>query len=207
MEKIILEGCVETIDAALEMEKAGVDRIELCSALSNGGVTPSYGSIKIAKERLSIPIHVIIRPRGGDYIYSDLEMEIMKRDIEFCKVNGIDGVVFGALTEDREVNKSMCKELLEVARPMKVTFHRAYDEAADPFEAVEAIVELGFDKLLTAGHKASAIEGSGLLADLVKKYGDQITIMPGSGINFNNVDDLHGIIGANEYHGSKIVKL
>lgn len=203
---IILEGCSEDISHCLSLEKAGVNRIELCSSLkSEGGLTPSFGMASLALEELSIPIYPMVRPRSGNFHYSNYEFEIMKKDILKFKEMGFPGVVFGILTKDNKVDIEKNKELVELSRPMKVTFHRAFDETSDPFEALEDIISLGFDRILTSGQKKSAPEGIDLIIELIEKADNKIIIMPGSGLSYKNLSDFHQKVDAPEYHGSTIV--
>jgi copper homeostasis protein len=141
---MILEVCASSVQSAINAEKGGASRVELCAGINEGGTTPSFGDINLARKHLNIPIHVLIRPRGGDFLYSSLEIDIIKQDIITCKNLGIDGVVFGMLHQDGSVDKVMNKELVNLAWPMKTTFHRAFDMTSDPFKALEDIIELGF---------------------------------------------------------------
>ncbi len=211
MKKFTLEICTGSTESALISQKAAADRVELCDNLFEGGTTPSYGSIKLARKNLKIGLQVIIRPRGGDFCYSDLEFEIMKEDIKFAKEIGVDGVVIGILNPDGTVDKKRSAELIELARPMNVTFHRAFDMTRDPFEALEDIISIGADRILTSGQEKSAIEGMFLIKDLIEKAGDRIIIMPGAGLTLNNMDRFLEYTGAkeihvadNEYHDSKM---
>lgn len=197
-----LEVPVFSIESALAAQSGGADRIEFCSGQAEGGLTPSYGNIIMAKKHLRIPFHVMIRPRAGDFFYTDKAFELMRRDILVCKELLADGVVFGMLDEKGHVDKIRCKELVEFARPMSVTFHRAFDLVEDPFKALEDIVETGFDRILTSGMQKTAIEGAGLIAELVKNAGIRIIIMPGAGINASNLSELKRITKACEFHAS-----
>ncbi len=183
-------------------QAAGAHRIELCDNPFEGGTTASYGFIKTARENLSIELYPIIRPRGGDFLYSEIEFEVMKADIENCKSLGCDGVVIGILNADGTVDKKRCKQLVEIAHPMKVTFHRAFDRTNDPFKAMEDIISIGCERILTSGQKNLAIDGEELLNKLVKQANNRIIIMPGSGVNSDNIETLVKNTNATEFHTS-----
>ncbi len=168
--------------------------------LYEGGTTPSYATIKMARQKLDIGINVMIRPRGSDFCYSDLEFEMMKEDIRVCKDLGADGVVFGILLPDGNVDIERCKQLVELARTIDVTFHRAFDVTTDPFKALEDIIDIGIDRILTAGQKNSVPEGLALIKQLVEKAANRIIIMPGSGINEKNIKKIRDSTGAKEFH-------
>jgi copper homeostasis protein len=202
IEKIILEVCTFTLESALIAEKAGADRIELCENYFEGGTTPSYENIELAKSKLNIPINVMIRPRGGDFLYSDAEFKIMKQDIEKCKSIGVNGVVFGILNTDSSVDEKRCRELVELAKPLAVTFHRAFDHVKEPFVALDAIIACGFDRILTSGLELNAVKGASLLAKLIEKAKDSINIMPGGGVRDDNIAGLMKMTKAKEYHTS-----
>lgn len=197
---IKFEVCLDSVESAIEAQAGGADRVELCDNLFEGGTTPSAGAIKIAREKLTIGLHVIIRPRGGDFCYSDVELEVMKQDIITARELGADGVVIGMLTPDGQVDIKRCKVLVEAAGNLNVTFHRAFDMARDPYEALEAIIDLGCSRILTSGQEATVYEGMDLLNALVKKAGNRIIIMPGNGISERNLDKIMKGIGASEYH-------
>ncbi|NDE11337.1 MAG: copper homeostasis protein CutC, partial [Chitinophagia bacterium] len=169
---------------------------------SEGGTTPSYGFIKTARKNLSIDLYPIIRPRGGDFLYSEIEFEVMKADIEVCKNLGCDGVVIGILNADGTVDKKRSKQLVEIANPMKVTFHRAFDRTNDPFQAMEDIISIGCERILTSGLQTVATDGEELLNKLVKKANDRIIIMPGSGVKSDNIKTLIRNTNATEFHSS-----
>lgn len=198
--KFLIEVCAAHIQSAIAAQEGGAKRIELCDNLYEGGTTPSYATIKIVRERLDIGLNVMIRPRGSDFFYSDLEFDIMKEDILMCKELNVDGVVFGILFPDGNVDTTRMKQLVELARPMNVTFHRAFDATPDPFKALEDIINLGIDRILTAGQKNTVPDGIELIIQLVEKAGDRIIIMPGSGINENNVKDIRDFTRAKEFH-------
>jgi copper homeostasis protein len=203
-----LEICVDNIESAFEAQNAGADRIELCSSLPEGGTTPGYGIISSARNSLKIGMNVIIRPRGGDFLYSDLDYDIMKRDIETCRESGVDGVVVGMLMPDGRIDTDRTAKLIELARPMSVTFHRAFDMCNDPFKALEDIIDAGADRLLTSGQRNTAEEGMELIKLLIHQAAGRITIMPGSGINSSNITKIARSTGASEFHltGRKIIE-
>lgn len=194
------EICVDSVESAIAAQSGGADRVELCDNLFEGGTTPSFGSTAMARDLLNIKLHVIIRPRGGDFLYSDTEFEIMKRDIEAARKLGVDGVVIGLLNDDGNVDKERTKELITLARPMSVTFHRAFDVCRDPYEALETLIELGIDRVLTSGQKANAVEGVDLIGKLVEKAADRIVIMACGGLNETNIADVISATGVKELH-------
>ncbi|MBA4851778.1 copper homeostasis protein CutC [Emticicia sp. BO119] len=186
----MLEICCFSLESCLTAQKAGAYRIELCGGMFEGGTSPSAGLIKLARQNLTIKLYVMIRPRGGDFCYSETEFDVMKADIQIAKESGADGVVFGLLNPDGSVDVSRTKELVELAHPMKVTFHRAFDVCAKPFEALETIIELGCERILTSGQKNNVNEGLDLLRILAEKAGDRIEIMAGGGVTANNAAHL-----------------
>ena len=200
MKRPLIEICLEDVQSVIAAQKGGADRVELCSDLFEGGLTPTIGTVLTALEMASIPINCMIRPRGGDFCYSDIEYEVMKQDVLAFKQAGVNGVVFGILTPEGDVDKKRCNELIELARPLSVTFHRAFDMTRDPYRALEDLIELGVDRVLTSGQEASVPEGIELLAELVKISGDRIIVMPGCGITERNFDRIRKQIGAREYH-------
>ena len=200
--KFKLEVIGFTIESCLIAQAAGAHRIELCDNPSEGGTTPSYGFIKAAREKLTIELYPIIRPRGGDFLYSETEFEIMKADVQICKNLGCNGVVIGILLADGEVDKERCKQLVDIAYPMGVTFHRAFDRTADPFKALEDIISIGCERILTSGQKPSVNEGMQLLTDLVQQANERIIIMPGSGVRADNILVLANKTNALEFHTS-----
>ncbi len=195
-----LEICANSVDSCMEAQKGGAYRVELCAGIPEGGTTPSYGDTALARGLLDIKLHVIIRPRGGDFLYSDLEHRIMLKDIEIARELGVDGVVIGCLTADGEVDMDRNRELMEAAGNMSVTFHRAFDMCRDPFESLERIISLGCERILTSGQMPKAEQGISLLRRLVEKAGERIIIMPGSGINAGNIAAIAEKTGANEFH-------
>jgi len=200
--KFKLEVIGFTIESCLIAQAAGAHRIELCDNPSEGGTTPSYGFIKTARKNLSIDLYPIIRPRGGDFLYSEIEFEVMKADIEISKNLGCNGVVIGILNADGTVDKKRSKQLVEIAHPMKVTFHRAFDRTNDPFQAMEDIISIGCERILTSGLQTVATDGEELLNKLVKKANDRIIIMPGSGVKSDNIKTLIRNTNATEFHSS-----
>lgn len=195
-----LEICADSIESALNAQIAGADRVELCDNLIEGGTTPSYGTIISARSNLSIILHVIIRPRGGDFLYTGIEYDIMRRDIEACGESGVDGIVIGILTADGKIDIDRTARLVDFARPMSVTFHRAFDMCDDPVKGLEDIIRSGVNRLLTSGQKNKAADGSYLISKLVKQSAERIIIMPGSGIDENNIDAIAKGTGATEFH-------
>lgn len=202
-----LEVIAFTIESVLAAGAAGAHRIELCDNPAEGGTTASYGMIKTAREKTTLQLYPIIRPRGGDFLYSKEEFEIMKRDILLCKETGCDGVVIGLLNPDGSVDTIRTTQLVEIAYPLGVTFHRAFDRVANPFEALEEIIAAGCERILTSGLKPSAPEGVQLIADLVRQANDRIAIMPGSGVRSDNIKWLAQQTGANEFHSSARISL
>lgn len=198
----IIEVCANSTESCVEAQLGGAYRVELCAGIPEGGTTPSYGEIVTARENVGIKLNVIIRPRGGDFLYSDLEIASMLRDIEMAKKCGADGVVFGCLTKDGLVDVEKNRILVEAAKGMSTTFHRAFDVCKEPLDALETIIGLGFDRLLTSGQKASAILGQSLIKELVARAGRRIIIMAGCGVNESNVADLARVTGAKEFHMS-----
>ena len=197
-----VEICANSVASCVEAQKGGAYRVELCAGIPEGGTTPSYGEIVVARKLLNIKLNVIIRPRGGDFLYSDVEHQTMLHDIEIAKKLGVDGVVFGCLTTDGEVDMERNKELVEAAKGINITFHRAFDMCKDPLKSLELIISLGFDTLLTSGQQPTAIEGVSLLKQLVDVANNRIVIMPGSGVNEDNIAVIAEQTGAKEFHFS-----
>jgi copper homeostasis protein len=207
MNGALLEVAANSVASALAAEAGGAARVELCSALEVGGLTPSHATIAIARERLGIPIHVLIRPRAGDFVFDDLECEVMQRDIETCKALGCAGVVIGVLDADGGMDVARCRALMDAARGMSVTFHRAFDFTRDPFAVLDAIIALGCDRLLTSGQADDALTGAPLIRTLVDRARGRITIMPGGGIDANNIAAIARATGAHEFHASAKVRV
>lgn len=197
---LTFEICVDSPESALAAQKGGAGRVELCDNLLEGGTTPSLGSIKTARRLLDLDLHVIIRPRGGDFLYSDIEFETMKLDIAAAKKAGVDGVVIGLLTRDGEIDRPRTAELIARARPMSVTVHRAFDMCRDPSEALEALVELGVDRILTSGQQASAVEGAALIAQMVEQAAGRIGIIACGSIDESNAATVVAATRAKEFH-------
>lgn len=197
-----VEIVVYNIASALKAQEGGADRIELCDNPGDGGTTPSYGTIELVRQNVSLDVFVMIRPRGGDFCYSSYEFHAMKRDISQCQKLSVDGVVFGILNPDGTIDKKRCKELIGKVRPLKVTCHRAFDMTRDPFQALEDCIEVGFDRILTSGQQAQAAMGAELIGDLIKKANGRIAIMPGSGVNEDTVTAIISTSGATEIHFS-----
>lgn len=231
------EICANSVESCVEAQRGGADRVELCAGIPEGGTTPSYGDIVMAKRVLNgvdplalrplllrqgenigllqfdgtsmrdgenkrTKLHVIIRPRGGDFLYSDLERQIMLEDVRMARQLGVDGVVFGALLPNGDIDMEFMQQLMAESEGMSVTFHRAFDVCRDPFEALEQIIELGCDRILTSGQMPKAEEGVDLLKQLVDKAGDRIIIMPGCGVNVSNIARIAEETGAKEFHFS-----
>jgi len=202
MNKPILEVCAGSLASALAAQEGGAFRVELCDNLYEGGTTPSIGTIELARLKLSIKLHVIIRPRGGDFLYSDLEYVIIKRDVERCRNSRVDGVVIGFLTPEGRVDIARTREIVELARPMAVTFHRAFDMSRDAFEALEDLKQTGVSRILTSGQKNLAPDGADLIARLIRQSAGKISIMPGGGLNEHNITGFAKQVGASEYHAT-----
>lgn len=197
---MIIEIAVFSLESAIAAYKAGANRIELCSSPAEGGLTPSAATMRLARKYVKIPIHVMIRPREGDFCYSEKEFEAILLDVAAAKIVGMDGIVAGVLNPDGTVDEKRTAFLVDAASPMNVTFHRAFDMVKDQDEALEAIVYAGCARILTSGGQQTAPQGIAKLAELVKKAGKRISIMPGSGVNINNVKNIAEITGAREIH-------
>lgn len=203
--QIIKEACVGSFSEAKLMVTAGANRIELCENLSEGGTTPSYGTIKECLKRLSVPTLVMIRPRGGDFLYNPEEIEIMKNDILLCKDLGVSGVVFGVLNNENEVDVPLLKSLINCASPMEVTFHKAIDEVSDPLASLDILIDLGVNRVLTSGKAETAIQGAELLNRMVEKAQDKIIIVVAGKVSKDNIEEIQTLIPRAEYHGKRIV--
>jgi copper homeostasis protein len=203
----LLEVCVDSVESAIAAENGGADRVELCSNLDVGGTTPSLGLIESVRSNISIPLHVMIRPRGGDFCYSNEEIDVMERDISAAKRLGADGVVFGVLTEDRSVDTKLVRTLLKLASPLDVTFHRAFDVVKNPLRSLEGLIALGVPRILTSGQGATAMDGLPMLIRLMKNAKGRTILMPGSGINERNVGLLLKITKTSEIHVSSGVRI
>lgn len=202
---MIREKCIGSFLEALEAQELGAERVELCDNLAEGGTTPSYGTIKMVVEKLNIPAFVIIRPRGGDFYYTPEEIEIMKEDIKLCKELGVKGVVIGALNRDNTINYDAIKEMIDLAKPMSITFHKAIDELENPVTEVKKLANLGVNRILTSGTKETALEGQNILRETIKEAGEDIIIIVAGKVTKDNLNEISNLIPAKEYHGKKIV--
>jgi len=204
-----LEVCANSVTSALAAQEGGAVRVELCENLKEGGTTPSHGQILMARKLLHIKLYVLIRPRGGDFLYSDLEYQIMMADIRYCIDAGCDGVVIGMLNPDGSIDTERCLEMARLARQwgLGVTFHRAFDMCANQDKALEEIIEMGCERILTSGGKSTAMEGATVINHLVQKARGRISIMPGSGVSEANVADLVHFTGVTEVHSSARISI
>ncbi len=200
--KYIIEIATSDFLTTKSAVEGGADRIELCANLAEGGTTPSYAHIKKCREAFDITLFPIIRPRGGDFLYTKDEFEIMKNDIKMCKELGCEGIVIGLLNMDGTIDMTRTSELIEIAYPLEVTFHRAFDRCKDPFAALEELIEIGCQRILTSGQKPTVSEGVDLIAELNKKADDLIIILPGSGVRKDNIKMLAEKTGCIEFHSS-----
>lgn len=196
---ILIEVCTDGYEMSLDAVRNGASRLELCSAISEGGLTPALSLTESVCRDSKVPVMVMIRPRAGDFCYSRYEFDLMKDDVLHAKKAGAAGVVFGILLPDGSVDIKRCEQLIELARPMQVTFHRAFDMTSDPFLAMEEIITLGAETILTSGQRQVAEDGLELIRELVKRAGDRISIMAGSGVNPNNILLLHEV-GIKAFH-------
>ncbi|MFG2007038.1 copper homeostasis protein CutC [Spirillospora sp. NPDC048911] len=195
------EICIDSVEGAMAAEKAGAHRVELCAALFDGGITPSLGTVRAAVAAVSsIRVHVIIRPRGGDFIFDAHEADAMEHDVALAREAGAHGVVIGALTPEGEIDRAITTRLIEAAGGLPITFHRAFDMTADPFAALETLIDLGIDRVLTSGQEVSVLEGAPLIAELVERAGDRIVVMPGGGVTERNAARIVAETGVSEIH-------
>ena len=199
-----LEIACFNLESALIAQKAGADRVELCDGIEVGGTTPNLETVKEVRQILTIDLFVMIRPRGGNFVYSGEEIEKMKKSIVEMKNVGVDGFVFGILNEDDLIHQQKNKELVELAKPFPCTFHRAFDEVFDYEKALEDVIDCGFSTILTSGTKSNVIEGIQILKQLVEKASNRITIMPGGGLRSSNSIELKKVLNTNFYHSSAI---
>ena len=200
---LIIEICANSTQSCVEAEAGGARRVELCAGIPEGGTTPSYGEIRTAQLLTSsIDINVIIRPRGGDFLYSPAEVQSMLFDIEMAKQLGVHGVVFGCLTKEGDLDVALMQHLKEAAGTLSVTCHRAFDVCRDPFTALEQLIEMGFDRILTSGQQPDAVKGIPMIAELVRRAAGRIIIMPGCGVRENNIARIEQETGATEFHTS-----
>ena len=200
----IIEVCVDSVESAIVAQSAGAHRVEFCDNLTEGGTTPSYGQLKIAREFLNIKLYVIIRPRGGNFLYSDIEFNIMREDIRKCGEIGCDGVVIGILCADGSIDKKRTTELTDIAKSysMGVTFHRAFDRCCNLFAGLEDVIETGCERILTSGGKDNSLAGADVIRRLVESADGRITIMPGAGLTPKNIAEVAQLTGAGEFHGT-----
>lgn len=199
----IIEICANSAQSCVEAEAGGAKRVELCAGIPEGGTTPSYGEIRMAQRLTSkIDINVIIRPRGGDFLYTEAEIGSMLLDIELCKQLGVHGVVFGCLTKEGNIDVPLMRRLIETAAPLSVTCHRAFDVCRDPFRAMEELIDLGCDRILTSGQQSDAVKGIPMIKQLVERADDRIIIMPGCGVREENIALIEQETGAKEFHTS-----
>lgn len=202
----ILEIAAFNIQSALTAQAAGADRIELCDNYSDGGTTPSYGILKTAIEKISIPVFPIIRPRGGDFLYSDDEFHVMKKDVLLCKQLGFQGAVLGLLNLDGTIDEARTQQLVELAYPLEITFHRAFDRAKDPIKSIEKIINTGCSRILTSGQKPNVADSLDLIKQLIEQADNRIIIMPGSGVRSTNIATI-AQTEAQEFHSSARKKI
>jgi copper homeostasis protein len=201
---MVVEIVVYNLESAMKAQEGGADRVELCDNPGEGGTTPSAGMIEIVRQNLSIDVYPMLRPRGGDFCYSNYEFHIMKRDLSQCQRLSVDGVVFGILNPDGTLDKKRCQELIQHARPLKVTCHRAFDMTRDPFQALEDCIEVGFDRILTSGSQMRAVDGADLIGRIVEKAAGRISIMAGSGVSEENVQSIVQRSRVTEIHSSAV---
>ena len=197
-----LEICIDSIEAAIAAQAGGADRLELCGNLLEGGTTPTKSMVELCRQYSDLPIMMMVRPRGGDFLYSDYEFELMQKDIQLAKEMGVKGVVLGLLLEDGNIDVYRTRQLVELARPLEVTFHRAFDRVRNPYLALRELINLKVDRILTSGLKPTVPEGISLIKELIQQAGDELIIMPGSGVNETNVADIIAQTGAREVHSS-----
>lgn len=200
------EVCVDSVDGALAAQRAGAHRVELCAALFDGGLTPTLGTVETTLAAVSgIGVQVIIRPRGGDFVYGPYEVSAMERDVRAVRAAGVNGVVIGALTPAGEVDRVVIERLMVAAGGLSVTFHRAFDMAADPHATLEELIDLGVDRVLTSGQEASALDGGPLIAELVAQAGSRIGVMAGGGVTERNASRIVAATGVPELHFTALV--
>jgi len=195
----LLEICLDSLDSAQAAKDGGADRIELCGNLMEGGTTPSLGLVEACVD-MGVDVRAMVRPRGADFLYSSAEMDLMLREIDLLKPTGVKGIVIGLLTAEGKIDAVQTQRLIARIRPLEVTFHRAFDVCRDPFEALDTLLELGVDILLTSGQAPSAMEGAELIGELVSRVGHDMTIMPGGGINAQNLATMREKTGARAFH-------
>lgn len=197
---VLIEVCVDSVESALAAAQGGAHRLELCDDLVEGGTTPSAGMIALVRERVPLPLHVLVRPRGGDFLYTAAEISVMLRDIVVARDLGADGVVIGALTADGEVDEAITRRLADAARPLAVTFHRAFDFTRDLGASLAALARMGVERVLTSGGAASALDGTDVLAQLVRRAEGRVTILAGGGVTEENARTIVSRSGVREVH-------
>ncbi|XP_076166145.1 copper homeostasis protein cutC homolog [Ptiloglossa arizonensis] len=197
-----MEICVDRLESARNAIEGGATRLEVCSALTEGGLTPSPGLVKKIKSFSPIPLYVMLRSRSGDFVYAREDMDVMLHDLRILKDHGADGFVFGALTSSNRINVEFCRDVLSAASPLPVTFHRAFDEIDDPLQSLETLIELGFERILTSGQRDTAEEGLELIRSLVQRAQGRIIVVPGSGITKDNIVKVKRVSRAKEFHAS-----
>lgn len=197
-----LEIAVFNIQSAILASQAGADRIELCENLADGGTTPSYGTLKTVREKISIPVFPIVRPRGGDFLYNEEEFEVIKKDLLLIKDLGFEGAVIGLLKIDGTIDITRTTKLVELAYPLEITFHRAFDRAIEPLKALEDVIRSGCQRILTSGQVPNAFDGKELIKQLIQHADERIIIIPGSGVRSDNIQELADFTGATELHSS-----
>lgn len=196
------EICANSAESCVAAQAGGAHRVELCASMPEGGTTPSFGEIRLARKLIDIRLHVIIRPRGGDFLYTPLELDIMEEDIHMARQAGADGVVFGCLTPEGDLDMPAMRRLMKISEGMSVTFHRAFDYVRSPEQVLEHLIDLGVNRVLTSGQQPTAMQGASLLAKLVRQAAGRIVIMPGCGVNEWNIAELAACTGASEFHFS-----
>lgn len=196
------EICANSAESCVAAQAGGAHRVELCASMPEGGTTPSFGEIRLARKLIDIRLHVIIRPRGGDFLYMPLELDIMEEDIHMARQAGADGVVFGCLTPEGDLDMPAMRRLMKISEGMSVTFHRAFDYVRSPEQVLEHLIDLGVNRVLTSGQQPTAMQGASLLAELVRQAAGRIVIMPGCGVNEWNIAELAACTGASEFHFS-----
>lgn len=194
------EICANSAESCVAAQAGGAHRVELCASMPEGGTTPSFGEIRLARKLIDIRLHVIIRPRGGDFLYTPLELDIMEEDIHMARQAGADGVVFGCLTPEGDLDMPAMRRLMKISEGMSVTFHRAFDYVRSPEQVLEQLIDLGVNRVLTSGQQPTAMQGASLLAELVRQAAGRIVIMPGCGVNEWNIAELAACTGASEFH-------
>jgi len=199
-----LEIACFNFESALIAQENGADRVELCAGIEVGGTTPNFEIVKQAREKLAIDLYVMIRPKGGNFVYTDAEFQLMQADILALKAVNVDGFVFGILKEDNTINKEQNKMLVDLAKPFPCTFHRAFDEVINPFQALEQLIDCGFKTILTSGQAQNVMEGINRLTELATKANNRITIMPGGGLRSTNIETIQQNTKAIFYHSSAI---